>query len=108
MSYTLKEGLMKIYKHTLNSIGIPITFQMFAPAKVLSVKEQFGKIAIYALEDTTKETVKQVFIAIPTGQNIEDFIYGELEDWVFIDTVKLSGGALMWHILRFSPLKEDS
>jgi hypothetical protein len=88
-----------IYKYQLQpkaiqSVVIP-GFQ-----KLLSVKEQYNNIVLYALVETTVPAETEFEIAIVgTGHDAKD-----VADWTYMDTVQIQGDMgipiLMWHIFH--------
>lgn len=63
-------------------------------SKVLSVEEQYGSIVLYVLVDPTPEaeTEPRRFLIHGTGHDVTN------PDADFVGTVKLEGGALMFHV----------
>ena len=81
--------MLTIYKY-------PLTLKVPLPkgAIVLSVTEQGEKMFVYSLVDPEVKEVEMVnFRVFGTGHEIED-----IEDYKFLGTVKLAGGALMFHV----------
>jgi len=83
-----------IYKYelsgyTLQTVSLPIN------STVLSVVEQNQKIVVYAVVDVEQENIEEiVFLVLGTGEVFDNTIDG----YSFLDTVKLSGGAIMVHV----------
>lgn len=64
-------------------------------SKILSVLEQNNTIVLYALVDIDIESTDVYNIAIKgTGHNFQK----ELEDYTFLGSVNLVGGALIFHV----------
>jgi len=94
--------MYKIYKYELPIQDRP-TLLIENPARILSVKEQRGKIVVYALVKPESDfaTIKKEihFRVIGTGHDISEDEYKTLErGFIFLDTVKLALGRLMFHI----------
>lgn len=83
-----------IYKYTLEIADLQ-EIRMPQGARVLSAKEQYGKLVIWALCDTSQPERNKNIQIIGTGNPIE---YNVSEhDWHFVDTVLMSNG-LVWHV----------
>jgi len=84
-----------IWKYTL----LPQTKQeMILPlnSKILSVKVQHEEIVLYALVDPDETSIETVdIIILGTGHKIAD---ESIRDYVFLDTVKMNNGHLMFHV----------
>lgn len=79
----------KLNGDTLQTVSLPIN------STVLSVVEQHQDIVMYAVVDTEQGDEKEVeFLLLGTGQIFND----TLDGYVFLNTVKLSGGAIMVHV----------
>ena len=83
-----------ILKYTLETIDEQ-TIQIPQPAEILSVKEQNGNMVLYAIADLNKKAVPIHIKIVGTGHPFEDF-----QVWNFIDTVKLLGGKIMFHVFQ--------
>ena len=85
--------MKRVYKYPLGSkdqqeIMIP------AGSKILSVETQDEHIVLYALVDDKVTHLNTYLVIIHgTGHNADD-----TEDCDFVGTVKLYGGALMFHV----------
>ena len=85
--------MKKIYKYDLSMedrqiISLPLN------SKILSVKDQYDGIVLYALVDTEREEQEKHSIIIHgTGHSADD-----LEGYKFLGTVKLMNGQLMFHV----------
>ena len=83
-----------IYKYelsvyTLQTVSLPIN------STVLSVVEQHQKVVVYAIVDVEQENIEEiVFLVLGTGEVFDNNIDG----YSFLNTVKLSGGSLMFHV----------
>lgn len=82
-----------IWKYSL----LPTTGQNLSlpfGAEILSVKEQNENIVLYALVDPNEEgKTNRMVLIFGTGHEISN-----IKGFQFIDTVKLQGGALMFHV----------
>lgn len=85
----------KIYKYELEIIDFQ-EFEMPIGAKVISAKEQNGKLCIWAEIDTRNNLTKSKQIAIVGTGNPINFSIGEYS-YIFIDTVLMPNG-LVWHV----------
>ena len=65
--------------------------------KILSVKEQAGKIQLYAIVDIDSVPYSPTVYVYPTGFQLPDNIF---EDYEFIDTVSLFSGNFVAHIFK--------
>lgn len=83
---------MTIFKYELRPIDEQMV-QMPAGAKVLSAHEQHGGVCVWALVDPDKPLASVRFRVLGTGHEFEN-----PEAWKFVDTVKLMGGNLMFHV----------
>lgn len=89
-----------IYKYILNFVEQQ-ELELPANSKILSVKNQNENIVLYALIDNEITIMKTHLIFIKgTGHNADN-----IKDCNFIETVKLLGGELMFHI--FTKKKEN-
>ena len=85
--------MKKIYKYDLSMkdkqiISLPLN------SKILSVKNQYEGIVLYALVDTEREEQEKHSIIIHgTGHSADD-----VEEYNFLGTVKLENGRLMFHV----------
>ena len=62
-------------------------------SKILSAKEQFNTMVLYAIIDTEEEIKEFYFIRIyGTGHPFETPMYN------YLDTVKLQDGRIMYHV----------
>lgn len=83
-----------IFKYQISYGGSNI-FDLPKGFKVLSVAEQYDNIVFYGIVDLTEEETEQFeFVVKGTGT---PFDINE-EDFEFLNTVKLFGGDLMFHI----------
>lgn len=84
-----------IWKYKLKTINHQ-EIEVPTNTKVLSVKEQFGNIVLYVLVDTEvkKNEIIDVCV-IGTGFEVNKDI---VENYTFLDTVKLLDGYLMFHV----------
>ena len=66
-------------------------------AEILSVVEQRDEVVIYAFveEDNISDTEPLTFIIRGTGHDAGNF---KRQNYTFLGTVKLEGGALMFHV----------
>lgn len=88
--------MLRIFKYVFNPEPDP---EILLPegAQILSVKEQNEEVVLYALVDPDKLINWRKFKIIGTGHPIMD---GDLDDYDFIDTVKLHKGKLMFHVFK--------
>lgn len=84
----------KIYKYELEITDHQFV-EMPVMSRVLSAKEQNGKLCIWALVDPNMPMRKKNVQVIGTGNPIETNV--SYHDWDFIDTVIMSYG-LVWHV----------
>lgn len=85
--------MKQIYKYTLESEQTQII--RIPSNKVLSVKSQGLKMVTYALVDSeNQELLDYEFLIYGTGHNINV----DIEQFNFLDTVAMDGGALMFHV----------
>jgi len=91
--------MKRIYKYELKPQEMQI-ISLPVGSKVLSVIEQNDTIMMYALVNIEeKETDKYYFTIYGTGHDISNGI----NTFEFIDTVKLQGGSLVFHVFYQSP-----
>jgi hypothetical protein len=65
-------------------------------SRLLSACEQYENIVIYALVDDNAEDMEDYnFVIHGTGHYADDVFYN---DYQFLGTVKLRGGALIFHV----------
>jgi hypothetical protein len=87
---------MTVHKFLLPEIKDITVFSMPLGAKVLTVQEQHGKLAIWALVDLKeKVTEDRVFMIAGTGHFIREL--GKLD---YVGTVVTMGGDLVWHVFE--------
>ena len=96
--------MKKIWKYPLTAEGFQVLSMPIA-SSILSVKEQFSKITLYALVDVPEEgeivKCNRHVKIVGTGHDIKDLSGG----YLFIDTVKMMGGQLMFHVfVREEPI----
>lgn len=87
---------MKIFKYTLLPIdGQVVEMPVTRDLQILSAKEQDGQIVVYAMvnQDAPK-TLRVSFRVFGTGFELTP----DIHLYTFLDTVKLQGGALMFHV----------
>lgn len=85
-----------VYKYEL-SFDIRQKLELPKEAQILSVVEQRNKLVLYALVDQDKLEDKETIIVaiLGTGHTTgSPFV----DKCIFIGTVKMADGALMWHI----------
>ena len=83
-----------IYKYELNG-DILQTVLLPINSTVLSVVEQHQKVVVYAIVDNEQQGKIQVqFLLLGTGQIFNN----TLDGYSFLNTVKLSDGAIMVHV----------
>jgi len=83
-----------IYKYELNGDTLQ-TVLLPADSTVLSVVEQHQDIVMYAVVDVEQENTQEiVFLLLGTGQDFDN----TLDGYSFLNTVKLSDGAIMVHV----------
>ena len=86
--------MKKIFKYILE---ITDEQELILPmdSKILSVKEQYGDIVVYALVNTSIKGIEGYsFIIHGTGHNTIE----NIDNYIFLGTVKLKEGALMFHV----------
>lgn len=81
-----------------------------APATILSVVEQRGKIVLYAILEKGVQTVTKVIDIYGTGNDIpkdrSTYMGGpQKTPGVFLGTVATCGGSLMWHVFDATDAK---
>jgi len=83
-----------IYKYELSEekvqwVSLPLN------STILSVVEQHQKIVMYVIVDAVQENTQEIqFLLLGTGQIFDN----TLDGYSFLNTVKLSGGSLMFHV----------
>ena len=83
-----------IHKYELNG-DILQTFSLPINSTILSVVEQYQKVVMYAVVDVEQENTQEIqFLLLGTGLNFD----GVLGSHSFLNTVKLSDGAIMVHV----------
>lgn len=83
-----------IYKYQLDLIiGIPQSVDMPIGSEILSVKEQYNEVVLYALVDPTRDKRSRKIVIIATGQEYENLHASQ-----YIGTVSLDRGILMFHV----------
>lgn len=94
--------MKKIHKYILEAVDVQ---QLVVPtgSKLLSVKEQFGEIALYALIDDAQGGLDSFEIFIKKTGPLSD----NIDNCEFLGTVKLDDGRLMFHVF-YSRGKNDS
>lgn len=84
-----------VWKYKLD-IADHQTIMIPAKAEILSIKEQCEEIVLYALVDPKVKGVDAIdILIIGTGHEIDD---EQIKGYVFLDTVKLFQGRLMFHV----------
>lgn len=83
-----------VYKYKLEKEAHATDLNLPFGAQVLSAKEQYGDVCIWAAVDTgIKVTVPRRFVTVGTGHIVPPHAY-------FIDTVMLMGGSLVVHVFE--------
>lgn len=84
------------YKIPITDSPIEIVIPMFS--NILSFKEQYNEIVMYALvpEDRTISLTKMIFYVFGTGHPTSL----DMSKHVFCDTVMTNDGDLVWHVFR--------
>ena len=77
-----------IYKYLLNT---SCEFKAPEGAKLLSIKQQHGKVCAWLDVDPTQPLRAYIFEAVPTGSELHH------KDLVFAETVLFSNGDLVFH-----------
>ena len=83
-----------IYKYELSEekvqwVSLPLN------STILSVVEQYQKIVMYVIVDAVQENTQEIqFLLLGTGQIFDN----TLDGYSFLNTVKLSDGAIMVHV----------
>jgi len=91
----MRKGLIRVKRIFKYEIDLVERQVIEIPSKtILSVKEQNGAIVSYAIADSDIEPTKYEFLISGTGHSITF----EVEDYKFLDTVKMNNGSLMFHI----------
>jgi len=67
---------------------------------ILSAKEQYGNIVIYALNDTDLKIINYQFLIIATGNKCP-----RIDGFKFLDTVRMENGAYIFHVFYKEYLK---
>jgi len=86
---------MKIFKYELEATDVQTVSMPFA-AEILSAQVQHGRIRIWAKVDPTRDCEGRTIVIAGTGHEINE-PGGRL---VFIDTVQLHGGSLVFHVFE--------
>ena len=90
--------MKSIYKYSID----PFTSTMLCGpiTKILSVKEQNGKLWVWAEIDTDEDETKVHVVDIGTGWDLEPTVDSDcvLDTHEFLDTVLTAGGYLAHHI----------
>jgi len=87
-----------VWKYTLDPAdfrGGFIALDMPHGARVISVAEQFGEIAMWALVDPQAEKIKREFYVAGTGHLVPDETQGS-----YVGSAQLSGGVLVFHVFE--------
>lgn len=84
---------MRIYKYAFTSDCL--TVYMPEGARLLTIREQHGTVAIWALVDPSKPMQRRVFQLIGTGHDVPDD-----EPTEYVGTAMLNGGALVLHVFE--------
>jgi len=83
-----------IYKYELSE-DTPQWVSLPVNSTVLSVVEQYQKVVMYAVADVEQENTQEIqFLLLGTGQIFDN----TLDGYSFLNTVKLSDGAIMVHV----------
>lgn len=84
-----------IYKYKLEVTDEQV-IQLHSDYKILSVKEQYSELVLWAVVDTEKPKTNVTISIVGTGHEIKErdelFSY-----WEYIDTV-MSYNGLVWHV----------
>lgn len=83
---------MTIWKYPL-LLGDSVTYWMPAGAMILTVQMQHGTPTLWALVDPAAPLAPFELAVVGTGQVVPDRA-------VFISTVQMADGGLVWHIFR--------
>ncbi len=86
--------MKRIFKYTLKAKDVQDVVIPY-PNRILSVTEQYGSIVVYALVDDCEDRDGEIynFQIRGTGHDASG-----LEGYTFLDTVKIHGGDLMFHV----------
>jgi hypothetical protein len=85
---------MKIFKYTLKAVVVQKVV-VPRPGRILSVVNQNEKIVLYVMvNDNASSTYSLEIIIYGTGHEIK----GNTDHLLFLDTVNLSEGDLMFHV----------
>jgi len=93
--------MKRIYKYELipcndgyvDSLSLPVS------AKVLSVIGQENSIYLYALVDTEDTLQKMInYKVYATGQEVDDYVLDDFNNYVFLGTVTLYNSRLVFHV----------
>lgn len=83
-----------IYKYVVHPTDYQ-TIKLPARSSILSAQEQYDEIVLYVAVDTSDIAFEEVEILVTgTGNAINE----NLEEYTFLDTVKIQGGSLMLHV----------
>lgn len=86
----------KIYKYPIE-IKDKQQLELPVGAEILSVQTQYGEVQMWALVDPNAQKETRMFEVFGTGN---DVYYDMGVDRVFISTIQLEGGALVFHIFE--------
>lgn len=86
-----------IYKALIEPYPGPKTIPFYKGAEILSIAEQYGKVAIWYLCDPTLSVTPHNLVVVWTGQDFDLERVG-----AFIGTVSLSDGDLVCHIFHLA------
>lgn len=89
--------MQTIWKYTLKSQEYQL-IEMPHSARVISAEEQFGEIVVYAVIELPNTSIpwNREFVVLGTGHETEH----DLNEYHFLNTVKLENGALMFHVFH--------
>jgi hypothetical protein len=83
----------KIYKYILDPNNW--TVELPKNSNIISAESQGDNIVVYAIVNTEEKELRKVEIRVfGTGHNIDI----NLNYYIFLDTVKMYGGTLMFHV----------
>lgn len=86
--------MKKVFKYTLNVTAEQV-LELPKGAELISAKEQFGNIVLYALVNPEVKIYDGYnILVLGTGYEVSEHI----EDYTFLNTVKIMMGKFMFHI----------
>jgi len=90
---------MRIFKFIVPVQDSYVVVAMPAGATILSVQNQGGQPALWALVDETARKEPRTFMWKGTGHDCDE-LADPLHPWKYRATVQFSGGALVFHLFE--------